>query len=141
MSSNTKNTNMNNMGNMQSMGYNGYNWQKKNSHEYNSEGKNKSFSFNSTNDIIPRRIKFNPGMEYEKKNPDDAYASPNYSMNSSFRDSSNWKKEFIENRSEMPVRDVGMQPISKLRMKSNMNMMQQPQLNKEQKKYININKR
>lgn len=79
-------------------------------------------------------------MEYEKKNADDVYVSPNYSMNSSFRDPSSWKKEFVENRSEMPVRDVGMEPISKLRMKSNINMMQ-PQLNKEQKKYININKR
>lgn len=81
-------------------------------------------------------------MEYDKKNVDDTYVSPNYSMNSSFRDASTWKKEFVENRTEMPVRDVGMEPISKLRMKSNMNIVQpHSQLNKDQKKYININKR
>jgi hypothetical protein len=46
---------------------------------------------------------------------------------------------------QLPVKDVGLDPISKIRAKNNYTLQSQPQINKEtptlNKKFINISKR
>lgn len=87
-------------------------------------------------------------MEYEKRSGDDIYGQNIYpsSTNSSFRNPMSWKNELLENRSEMPVRDVGFESFQKMRAKNNISSAQsQLHISKEStmapKKFINISKR
>ncbi len=83
--------------------------------------------------------------DFDKKSNDDSFLPNFYSTSNTFRENFSWKTDLIENKMQLPVKDVGLDPISKIRAKNNYSLQSQTQINQEtptiNKKFINISKR
>lgn len=123
-----------------------YEWQIKRSYN-ESQGETRTKSHSFTNNIgnetyLRRSIQ---AEQHQPKVSELYYPSNIASLNSSInmKGPQYWKNELVDNRSEMPVRDVGLDPVSKHKLKTSTAAMSQSckQQSYSHKKFINISKR